>query len=67
MSRYLLRVDGRDVQAFATIEEALDRVRRALAIDADFDPEVIDARTGRACMIGASKRWRDEIAAILGT
>ena len=67
MSRYVIRVDGRDLQAFATIEEALDRVRRALAIDADLDPEIIDARTGRACMVGASKQWRDEIAAILGT
>lgn len=66
MLRYVLRVNGRDIGYYRTLDEALDRTRHAVAIDADLDPEIIDARTGRACMVAASRRWRDEIAAVLG-
>ncbi|MDQ2802522.1 MAG: hypothetical protein M3Y41_07495 [Pseudomonadota bacterium] len=66
MLRYVLRVNGREIGYYHTIEEAVDRTRHAVAIDADLDPEIIDARTGRACMVAASKRWRDEIAERIG-
>jgi hypothetical protein len=38
----------------------------AVVLDPDCDPEIIDQRTGRASMLCASKRWRDEIAEKIG-
>jgi hypothetical protein len=66
MQCYEVRVDGVAREAFAKLEEALRCARDMVARDADMDPEIIDRRTGRACMVAASKRWRDEIAAVLG-
>jgi hypothetical protein len=63
---YELRINGRIDGEYRSLEEALHRVKAAIAVDADLDPEIIDRRTGRACMIAASKRWRDEIAERLG-
>ena len=63
---YELRVSGRVYGEYRTLDEALQRVRAAVRLDPDLDPEIIDRRTGRACMVAASKRWRDEIAEILG-
>ena len=67
MLHYQLRVEGRDYGRYHTIDEALERVRAALRVDPDLDPEVIDVRTGRACMVASSRRWREEIAERLGT
>jgi hypothetical protein len=66
MLRYELRINARTYGEYHTLEEALHRVKAAIVLDPDLDPEVIDRRTGRACMIAASKRWRDEIAERLG-
>jgi hypothetical protein len=66
MLYYEFRISGRICGEYQTLEEALQRARAAVILDADLDPEIIDRRTGRACMIAASKRWRDEIAALLG-
>ncbi len=66
MLYYEFRINGRVCGEYHTLEEALQRVRAAVILDADLDPEIIDRRTGRACMIAASKRWRDEIAELLG-
>lgn len=67
MLRYVLLLNGRVCGEFATLEEALWQAKAAIIADADNDPEVIDRRTGRACMACASKRWRDEIASRLGS
>jgi hypothetical protein len=66
MLHYEFRINGRVCGEYQTLEEALQRVKAAVVLDADLDPEIIDRRTGRACMIAASKRWRDEIAELLG-
>jgi hypothetical protein len=63
---YELRINGRSYGEYETLDEALRRAKAAIILDADLDPEIIDRRTGRACMIAASKRWRDEIAERLG-
>jgi hypothetical protein len=63
---YEIRIDGCIHASFASLEKALDYARRAVARDPDLDPEIMDARTGRACMVAGSKRWRDEIAEKLG-
>ncbi len=66
MWHYELRVSGRVYGQYQTLDEALERARTAVRMDPDLDPEIMDCRTGRACMVAASKRWRDEIAEILG-
>ena len=66
MTPYEIRIDGCVHATFATLENALEYARAAVARDPDLDPEIMDTRTGRACMVAASKRWRDEIAAKLG-
>lgn len=66
MPRYEMRIDGRTCGQYETLEEALQHTRATVMADPDFDPEIIDRRTGRACMVAASKRWRDEIAERLG-
>jgi hypothetical protein len=66
MLYYELRINGRTYGDYQTLDEALHRAKAAIVLDADLDPEIIDRRTGRACMIAASKRWRDEIAELLG-
>jgi len=63
---YELRLNGCFCGEYATLEEALKRATAAVIEDADLDPEIIDRRTGRASMLCASKRWRDEIAERLG-
>jgi hypothetical protein len=64
---YELRLNGRPCGEYATLEEALQQAKAAIIADVDDDPEIIDRRTGRACMVCASKRWRDDIAARLGS
>ena len=66
MLHYEFRINGRVCGEYQTLEEALQCARAAIVLDADLDPEIIDRRSGRACMIAASKRWRDEIAELLG-
>ena len=59
MLLYEFRINGQVCGEYQTLEEALQRARAAVVLDADLDPEIIDRRTGRACMIAASKRWRE--------
>lgn len=66
MFLFELRLNGCTFAEFATLEEALRRAKAAVIEDPDLDPEIIDLRTGRASMLCASKRWRDEIAERLG-
>ena len=64
--RYELRINGRTFGFYDRYELALDRVRLALACDADVEPEVLDTRTGRACAPATSTRGRDELANKIG-
>ena len=66
MPPYEMRIKGETCETYDTLREALRKAREMVIVDADLDTEIIDCRTGRACMVAASKRWRDEIAAILG-
>ncbi len=66
MHNYELRLNGRPCGDYLTLEEALLRVKAAVIADPDLDPEIIDRRTGRASMLCASKRWRDEITERMG-
>jgi hypothetical protein len=61
-----ITINARTYGDYHTLEEALHRAKAAIVLDPDLDPEIIDRRTGRACMVAASKRWRDEIAERLG-
>lgn len=63
---YELRLNGRLSGLYEKLEEALTRAKVAVVLDPDCDPEIIDQRTGRASMLCASKRWRDEIAEKIG-
>ena len=60
--RYEVRVDGASVGVFATAEDALERVRQALAADPDHEPEIIDMETGRAFAPAATEDERDRLA-----
>ncbi|HET6182206.1 MAG TPA: hypothetical protein VFA03_01265 [Acetobacteraceae bacterium] len=63
---YELRLNGRFCGEYATLEEALQRARAAVAADPDLDPEIMDRSTGRAGIVCGSRRWRDEITEKLG-
>jgi hypothetical protein len=63
---YQLRVNGHVFGTYATLEEALERARLAMKVDCDFEPEIVDERTGRACLVAGSARWRDELANKIG-
>lgn len=60
---YELRINGRRIGTYEDQAVALSRVRLMMDIDADFEVEVMDTRTGRAFEVAASVRWRDEYAA----
>jgi len=66
MVHYELRIEGKMYAGYDDLDSAIKAAGYLIARDADLDPEVIDVHTGRACMVAASKRWRDEIAAVLG-
>jgi hypothetical protein len=66
MLTYELRLNGRAWAEYSTLEQALEGARAAVICDPDCDPEIIDQRTGQVCMESASKRWREEIAELLG-
>jgi hypothetical protein len=66
MVNYELRVEGKMYAGYDDLNGALKAVRHLVAREPDLDPEIIDLRTGRACMVAASRRWRDEIAAVIG-
>lgn len=63
---YELRVNGRTYGFYERCEQALERVRLAIACDVNLEPEVLDTRTGRAFEPAASIRWRDELANKIG-
>jgi hypothetical protein len=63
---YELRLNDRACALYASLEEALKDAKTAIMADPDSDPEIIDQRTGRAPLLCASKRWREEIAQRLG-
>jgi hypothetical protein len=64
--RYEVRVDGGSIGVFATPEEALERVRQALAEDPDHEPEIIDMETGRAFEPAATEHDREHLANKVG-
>lgn len=64
--RYEVRVDGSSLGVFATAEEALDCVRRALEQNPNHEPEIIDMTTGKAYEPAASVDERDELADKIG-
>jgi hypothetical protein len=63
---YILRLDGRTVATFDTEEEAVMRARAILQADADKQPEVLDAETGRPVAPAASRGSRDDLARKVG-
>ncbi len=64
--RYEVRVDGAPIGAFATADEALERVRKALAENPGHEPEIIDMETGRAFEPAATVDERDRLANEIG-
>lgn len=64
--RYEVLLDGASIGVFATAEEALARVRAALAENPDHEPEIIDMTTGKAFEPGSSVDERDDLANKVG-
>ncbi len=62
---YELRLNGRPVGRYETAEKALARVRLLAAVNSDMEPEIIDTRTGHAFEVASSKRWREELMAVI--
>lgn len=60
--RYEVRVDGASIGVFETLEEALERVRRALEENPGHEPEIIDQETGRAFAPAATVDGREDLA-----
>lgn len=63
---YEVRIDRHSVGEFATTEAALARVREALKLRPDCEPEIIDLATGRPFAPAASRRWREQLAKQVG-
>ena len=61
--RYELRLNGRAIGTYDDAMTALGRARLLVNVTPDCEPEIMDRRTGRAFEVGASVRWRDELAA----
>lgn len=60
--RYDVKIDGTSVGTFASADEALARVRQAVAEHPDREPEIIDRTTGRPFAPAASVAERDRLA-----
>jgi len=52
---YEVRIDRRSVGEFATTEAALARVREALKLHPDCEPQIIDLSTGKPFALAASR------------
>jgi hypothetical protein len=59
--RYEVRLRGFSIGTFEEPEEALERVRQALAENADDAPEIIDMETGKAFAPGATNEDPDDL------
>jgi hypothetical protein len=64
--RYEVRLNGKAIAAYATPEEALERVREMLQQDADLQLEIIDLETGRSYAPAASVPEGEELATKVG-
>ena len=64
--RYEVRVDGASIGVFATAEDALERVRQALADNSGHEPEIIDMTTGKAYQPAAVSGARDGLSETAG-
>ncbi len=60
---YELRINGRPIGTYDDAVAALARARLLVSVTPDCEPEIMDTRTGRAFEVGASVRWREELAA----
>ncbi len=63
---FTVRLAGRTVATCDTEDEALALAGKIVREDADKQPEVLDARTGRPVAPGASAGWRDDLAGKVG-
>lgn len=63
---FTVNLDGKTIATYETEDEALARAAEIVREDADKQPEVLDARTGRAAAPGASARSRDRLARKVG-
>jgi hypothetical protein len=63
---YTVRLDGRTLATFDTVEEAVARARAILRDDEDKQAEVLDAETGQPVAPGASSGSRDDLARKVG-
>ena len=61
-----LRVDRTTVATFDTEEETLAQARALVQRDANAQPEVLDANTGRSVGPAASAGGRDDLARKIG-
>lgn len=63
---FIVRVGGKTLARYATENEALARAREIVRDDADQQPEILDADTGRAVAPGASAGSREDLAGKIG-
>ena len=63
---YELRLPGQPSRSFETEAEAVEAARQAMLADADAEPEIYDAATGKPCAPGASKGWREDLKSRVG-
>ena len=64
--RYEVRVAGGSLGTYDDPEQALDRVKKALADNPEDEPEIIDMETGKAFEPAATEADRDELANKVG-
>lgn len=63
---YELRLGGKVAGTFETEEAAMAAAAEAVKANADAEPEVYDAATGKPAAPGASKGWREDLATKTG-
>lgn len=63
---FTVRLDGETIATYDTEGEALAHAAQIVREDADQQPEVLDAQTGRAVAPGASAGSREHLARKVG-
>lgn len=63
---FIVRLGDKTIATYETEDEALARANEIVRADADQQPEVLDAQTGRAVAPGASARSRERLARKVG-
>ena len=64
--RYEVRTTSGSIGTYDTPEEALERVRQALADNPDDEPEIIDMETGKAFEPASTVEEREDLANKVG-